>query len=64
MPSPSCGSPENKTLKQKSYWRFRCSKNMRIGPRLIAAFMVLVLISVIIGAVGLFGADKINDKAE
>lgn len=39
-------------------------ENMRIGPRLIAAFMVLVLISVVIGVVGLFGADKINDKAD
>jgi predicted PurR-regulated permease PerM len=39
-------------------------ENMRIGPRLIAAFMVLVLISIAIGAVGLYGAGKIDQKAE
>ncbi len=39
-------------------------ENMRIGPRLIAAFMVLVLISVVIGVVGLYGAGKIDDKAD
>lgn len=38
--------------------------NMRIGPRLIAAFMVLVLISIVIGIVGLYGAGKIDNKAE
>jgi methyl-accepting chemotaxis protein len=38
--------------------------NMRIGPRLIAAFMMLVLISIVIGMVGLYGAGKIDDKAE
>ncbi len=39
-------------------------ENLRIGPRLIAAFMVLVLISIVIGAVGLYGARKIDGKAE
>jgi methyl-accepting chemotaxis protein len=38
--------------------------NLRIGPRLIAAFMVLVAISIVIGAVGLYGAGKIDNKAE
>ncbi|MDY6946723.1 MAG: MCP four helix bundle domain-containing protein, partial [Pseudomonadota bacterium] len=38
-------------------------ENLRIGPRLIAAFMVLVLISIVIGAVGLYGAGKIDDKS-
>jgi methyl-accepting chemotaxis protein len=39
-------------------------ENLRIGPRLIAAFMVLILISIVIGAVGLYGAGKIDGKAE
>lgn len=39
-------------------------QNLKIGPRLIAAFMVLVLISIVIGAVGLYGAGKIDSKAE
>lgn len=39
-------------------------ENLRIGPRLIAAFMVLILISIVIGAVGLYGARKIDGKAE
>jgi methyl-accepting chemotaxis protein len=39
-------------------------ENLRIGPRLIAAFMVLVTISIVIGAVGLYGAGKIDGKAE
>ena len=38
--------------------------NLRIGPRLIAAFMVLVTISIVIGGVGLYGAGKIDNKAE
>ncbi|MBL8268460.1 methyl-accepting chemotaxis protein [Steroidobacter sp.] len=38
-------------------------ENLRIGPRLIAAFMVLVAISVVIGAVGLWGSNKIDQKA-
>jgi methyl-accepting chemotaxis protein len=38
--------------------------NMRIGPRLIAAFMVLTAISIIVGLVGLRGAGKIDAKAE
>ncbi|GFE83354.1 hypothetical protein GCM10011487_53540 [Steroidobacter agaridevorans] len=39
-------------------------ENLRIGPRLIAAFMVLVAISIVIGVVGLYGAGKIDGKAE
>ncbi len=38
--------------------------NLRIGPRLIAAFMVLMPISIVIGSVGLHGAGKIDNKAE
>jgi methyl-accepting chemotaxis protein len=38
--------------------------NMKIGPRLISAFMLLVLISAIVGGVGLFGAGRIDTKAE
>jgi methyl-accepting chemotaxis protein len=38
--------------------------NLRIGPRLIVAFMVLVLISIVIGMVGLYGAGQIDDKAD
>src|SRR4051812_16831833 len=61
MPSPSCvwrdGAPLNS-------WRsIKMLSNLKIGPRLIAAFMVLVLISIIIGAVGLYGAGRIDDKA-
>ena len=37
--------------------------NLKIGPRLIAAFMVLVLISIVIGAVGLYSAGRIDAKA-
>lgn len=37
--------------------------NMKIGPRLIAAFMLLVLISTAVGVVGLFGAKRIDDMA-
>ncbi|HWK73818.1 MAG TPA: MCP four helix bundle domain-containing protein, partial [Povalibacter sp.] len=37
--------------------------NMRIGPRLISAFMLLVVISAIIGVLGLFSAGRIDDKA-
>ncbi|WP_198683740.1 methyl-accepting chemotaxis protein [Peristeroidobacter agariperforans] len=39
-------------------------ENLRIGPRLIAAFMVLVTISIVIGVMGLYGAGKIDGKAE
>src|SRR5437868_8195935 len=38
-------------------------KDMKIGPRLIAAFMVLVLISTAVGIVGLFAANRIDDMA-
>jgi len=37
--------------------------NLRLGPRLILAFMILVLISIVIGATGLVGADRIDGKA-
>ena len=37
--------------------------NLRIGPRLICAFIVLVVISAIVGAVGLFGASRIDAEA-
>ena len=37
--------------------------NMKIGPRLIAAFMLLVFISTVVGVVGLFGAKRIDAMA-
>ena len=38
--------------------------NMKIGPRLMLAFLALVAIGVVVGGVGLLGASKINDKAD
>jgi methyl-accepting chemotaxis protein len=38
--------------------------NMKIGPRLMLAFLALVVIGAVVGAVGLLGASKINDKAD
>ena len=38
--------------------------NMKIGPRLLLAFLAVVVIAVVVGAVGLLGASKINDRAD
>jgi methyl-accepting chemotaxis protein len=37
--------------------------NLKIGPRLICAFVALIVISGVIGAVGLFSASRIDDEA-
>ena len=37
--------------------------NMRIGPRLITAFLALAAVAAIVGGVGLWGAQKIDSKA-
>ncbi|MET0497393.1 MAG: MCP four helix bundle domain-containing protein, partial [Steroidobacteraceae bacterium] len=37
---------------------------MKIGPRLMLAFLSLVAIAASVGGVGLLGANKINDKAD
>src|SRR5258705_8206730 len=38
--------------------------NMKIGPRLIAAFMLLVAISAVIGIVGVLGTSRIDTRAD
>lgn len=37
--------------------------NLKIGPRLICAFVVLIVISAVIGTVGLLSASRIDDEA-
>jgi methyl-accepting chemotaxis protein len=37
--------------------------NLRLGPRLTLAFLTLILFSIVIGAAGLVGADRIDGKA-
>lgn len=38
--------------------------NMRIGTRLIGGFIIIVAISIVVGAVGMLSASKINDYAD
>ncbi len=38
-------------------------KNLKVGPRLIAAFLVICAICALVGGIGIFNMSKINDEA-
>jgi len=38
-------------------------KNLKVGPRLIAAFLVICAICALVGGIGIFNMSKINDAA-